>query len=91
MKPRILSQTIFMKAIRLTLVFALLAFCIVLCLWGVGALPLDAASETLKRSLVVVGAIGACLTLVYAIVGSRGKPASENSSTARKPNSGPQF
>jgi cytochrome c biogenesis protein CcdA len=83
-----------MKSFRLILAFVILAICIVFCLWGVGLLPFDQASETLRRVLLVVGGVGIALIGVGVVMGGK-KPAGsgdQNPNSGDSPlNSGPKF
>lgn len=80
-----------MKSLRLIVAFAIFAFCIVVCLWGAGVIPYEEANETLKRVLLIVGAIGIASTLVYFLM-SFGKTAAKDSAeTSNHSNSGPKF
>ncbi len=80
-----------MKSLRLIVAFAILAFSIVVCLWGAGVIPYEEANETLRRVLLIVGTVGIASTLVFFLM-SPGKPAPKESvETSNKVNNGPKF
>jgi hypothetical protein len=65
-----------MRTLRLTLAFGLLAVCILVCLWAAGLIGQEIADESLRRTLFIIGAVGAALSLIYGRLFAKSKPPS---------------
>ena len=78
-----------MKPLRLVVAFALFTICTVFCLWGIGVIQFAEASDTLRRVLLVVGAVGIAASGAFFVMG--GRKSAPAPSSESKLNSGPKF
>ncbi len=77
---------------KIILAFGLLAICIFMSLSALGVITFDAANDSLKRVLLVIGSVGATIILIYILFSlGKGKPSLEKSDSTESKNSGPKF
>lgn len=81
-----------MIAPKIVAAFGLLAVCILMSLSALGVITLDVANDSLKRILLVIGAIGGTFTLIYILFSiGKSKPSPGQSSVSDIKNTGPKF
>lgn len=76
-----------MSLVKLIVTFSVLAVSVVLCLWAGDLIGGELAASSMKKSLMIVGIVGICATVIYGVLSGRKSSPPKD----RAPNSGPQF